>query len=277
MKNILSFDIEEWFHGVFQRNTSVPHVFRSDLNVPPLLDLLHEKGVKATFFVVGESLRDNRLLKRMVDDGHEIGFHTMDHKLLSEKTPDELAYELRSFRARVKDATGADCLGFRAPSFSLSKKTAWATECLAKEGYAYDSSIFPAKTPIYGNPGAPLTSYYMDREDPGSPGDSGVREFPLTVARYFGLNVPIAGGFYLRAIPEWLLGRMMRGSVGAGRPLVLYVHNWELDRSLPRYNLGFKANTYCYHNQEATWGRLVRLLEEFEFTTFAQALKESRQ
>ncbi len=276
--NILSFDIEEIFHGEFTR--SLPNLkrnFRSEENIFTILNILQEYKSKATFFIVGQSITDNGILSELVKKGHEIAFHTQDHIPLREKTYSSFRDELGSFRRRIRESTGSDCIGFRAPSFSLDRSTYWAVECLRREGYVYDSSVFPIRGPLYGLPSAPMTSYEISEKDPGSIGNSGIIEFPLTVTQVFGLRIPVAGGFYLRAIPLPILIPLLDRALKTNGTLIIYSHNWELDPKIENISLPLKAELYCYFNIKNTIEKLRFLLERYRFVRFVDALQRSGQ
>ena len=271
--NILSFDIEEIFHGEFTRNLpNMKRTYRSQDNIVNIIELLEEYKTKATFFVVSESISDDSILQEIVRKGHEIAFHTKDHIPLWEKEPESFRSELASFRHRVKEVAGSECVGFRAPSFSLDRSTYWAIDCLKKEGYEYDSSIFPIRGPLYGLPSAPLNQYELSGTDPGKKGNSGIFEFPLTVTKFFGIKVPVAGGFYLRAIPLPILTRLLDKAELTNKRLIIYSHNWELDPKVERLSLPLKAEFYCYYNIKNTMKKLRRVLERYRFGRFADAL-----
>jgi len=73
-----------------------------------LLDGLKERGVKVTFFMLGEMAGYNRrLVKRVYQEGHEIGCHTWNHKNLTKCTPEEILSELQTTFAELDRACGA--------------------------------------------------------------------------------------------------------------------------------------------------------------------------
>lgn len=271
--NILSFDIEEIFHGEFTRALPLQEKkFRSQENIAKIVDILQEFHTKATFFVVGESITDDNLVE-LSRKGHEIAFHTQDHLPLREKNPAKFQTELTAFKKRVVNVTGSDCIGFRAPSFSLDKSTCWAIGCLRKAGYKYDSSVFPIRGPLYGLHTAPLTSYEINERDPATKGNSGIIEFPLTVAKVFGIRIPVAGGFYLRAIPQPIMTQLMNRAVQVNGSLVIYLHNWEVDGRVEPFSLPRLADFYCYFNIRSTEEKIRLLLEKYRFVRFVDALR----
>ncbi|MFJ4465886.1 polysaccharide deacetylase family protein [Streptomyces sp. NPDC089424] len=77
-------------------------------NSPRLLDILKEKQVPATFFLLGKRHIEKfpELVRRMADEGHEVASHTWDHKILTELEPDEIREELRRPNEEIERLTG---------------------------------------------------------------------------------------------------------------------------------------------------------------------------
>lgn len=115
-----------------------------DVAVPRVLSFLAERGLRITFFVVGQDAarEENReALASLAAAGHEIGNHSFHHDswlhLYSEAEIDE---ELARAEEAIVQATGRRPLGFRGPGFSLSEAT---LRVLARRGYRYDASTLP--------------------------------------------------------------------------------------------------------------------------------------
>ena len=200
--NLLGIDFEDWFHPeLIQKSLKSEKKEPTVVNgIEKILDWLRKNDTFATFFVVGELLEFKPdLLDKIIGNGHEIGFHTMDHtRLDAPNFKEKFDEQLKQF-ARL---TNGKSKGFRAPSFSLGYSTAWALDVLIQNNYVYDSSIVPAKTRLYGVPNAEqkpykISSNILDRNDPAGK----LLEFPLLVTSIFGKKIPVAGGFYLRALP----------------------------------------------------------------------------
>jgi polysaccharide deacetylase family protein (PEP-CTERM system associated) len=272
----LSVDLEDWFHGDLLRglvppNERIPQVREA---VRPLVDLFARAGVRATFFTVGEVARDHPdLLRELAAAGHEIACHTMTHPNLWRLTPDDLRDELEQYREAIEQAVpGVDVLGFRAPMFSIDRRTAWALGVLRDGGFRYDSSVVPAWTPAYGVRDAPLDVYHASLWDPGRvDAQDGLLELPLTACAFGPLRVPTAGGVYLRLYPFALFRALLRRAART-RPLVLYVHPWETYAGTPRYPLAPWYRFGLYTNARHALGRLERLLQEFSFAPVREVL-----
>lgn len=83
---------------------------------PKLLDILKEKGVKATFFVLGQCVTANPdVLKRAADEGHEIGNHSYDHKAFTKGGAAGVASEVNQTNAAIESATGKKPVLVRPP------------------------------------------------------------------------------------------------------------------------------------------------------------------
>ncbi|WP_169089717.1 polysaccharide deacetylase family protein [Paenibacillus sp. PL91] len=86
-----------------------------------ILDILKEKGVKATFFVVGQQVSKNpEVLQRIVDEGHAVGNHTYNHKDLSKLNKQQIIEEVKTGDAAIKKAIGYTPAMVRAPYGAVS-------------------------------------------------------------------------------------------------------------------------------------------------------------
>jgi peptidoglycan/xylan/chitin deacetylase (PgdA/CDA1 family) len=81
-----------------------------------VLDVLAELGVPATFFCVGvNAQRHPRLLRRIADEGHSVGSHSMTHPHPKYLSPRQVRVEYTTGRAAVEQALGAPAPLFRPP------------------------------------------------------------------------------------------------------------------------------------------------------------------
>jgi len=258
--NILSIDVEEIFHGEYTQQYSCGLQYRTPNNIPEILNFLEECNVRATFFIVGEiAEKYPEVIKDIQKEGHEVAFHGWDHKPLWKLTPRQFREEVRIFKKLYPN-----CIGFRAPSFSLNNKTKWALKMLYEEGFLYDSSIFPTWTPLYGVYRAPSYPYYPSFEDISKQVEKGpIIEFPLATYSMFGLKVPIAGGFWLRFWSLDILKRGIKKLNKNGSPAVIFVHNWELDPETPILKLPGLNKFVTYYNQAKTTEKLYKIINEF--------------
>jgi polysaccharide deacetylase family protein (PEP-CTERM system associated) len=261
-----SFDIEDWFHSEFvpeaeRRAAPESIVLAGTLRI---LDLLRATNSRSTFFLLGDVVREHPvLLRRIVDEGHEVASHGMDHRPLWRLDADGFANQLDEFRRIVERILGHfPVSGYRAPCFSLDRTTAWALEVLRERGYAYDSSIFPAWTKLYGVPNAPVGIYRPARDDLARHDPQGsLVEFPVAVADAGLLRVPVAGGFYLRALPLAMFRRML-GAVQRRRPVALYLHPRECAPERIRLPLRGIAWVITYRGIGGMPAKVERLLRQ---------------
>jgi polysaccharide deacetylase family protein (PEP-CTERM system associated) len=200
-----------------------------------------------------------QIVMRVRDAGHEIALHGHTHRRVDAMTPDAFGAELDAGLAALWRAAGVRPCGHRAPYFSLRHDMGWAFAALAGRGFCYDSSVFPARTPlpIGGDPAAPPRPY--------RDAASGLMEFPVTTLRALGRAWPMGGGFYVRALPLAVARRAIRQANAAGAPAVLYVHPWELDTGQRYPHITARERITHYWGRAGLANKLRALLTEFPF------------
>ena len=280
--NGLSIDVEEWFHAELVRRFVQPDrgqrppERRAAWAIEPILLLLGRYEVKATFFVVGDVLRhESALIQRLWEEGHEIGCHGWSHRPLWGLDPEQFERELTEFDAAATAVLPVnEVIGFRAPTFSLDERSAWALDLLRARGYRYDSSIFPMRTGLYGVDGCPPGPYRPTAAElTRDHAEGDLIEFPMAVYRAGGFQIPVAGGFYLRAIPTGILANLLGRINAGGTPFALYLHPWEADAGTPRVErMGALQRWATYHNSERVLSKLEYLLQSFRFAPLRQVL-----
>lgn len=273
MRNALTVDLEDWFQvsnfdRVFPRSEWDDCPSRVEASTRRLLDLFERFDVRGTFFVLGwVADRFPHLVREVADRGHEIASHGYGHELVYTLDPDRFAHDVTRSIEVIEAACGARARGYRAPSFSIDQRSPWAFDVLVDCGFEYDSSVFPVHHPRYGVPTFARTPRRV-RTQRGQE----LPEFPMTTLRLLGRNWGASGGGYLRLLPLGFLKTAFRRMNAAGQPGVLYVHPWEIDPDQPRVKVGGIGRFTHYANLAATYGRLERLLAEFEFGTMQDAL-----
>ena len=269
MVNALTIDVEDYYHveafqSVIRREDwerCEPRVYKNTLKI---LDLLARHGIEATFFVLGwVAERTPDIVKEIQAAGHDVGSHGYAHQTIYKQTPDEFAEDLRRSLEVIEGITGEKVLGFRAPSFSVTKHSLWAIDIMQSFGLAYDSSVFPILHDIYGIPDAPRHPYQIA---------AGFWEFPMTTVRVLGRNIPIGGGGYLRIFPYWLTRWAIDRANSRRKPAVVYLHPWELDPGHPRVKTSMLNHIRHYINLEKTEPRLAALCTDFKFTSLRRLL-----
>ena len=268
--NILGIDFEDWFHPeLIQKyisdNNNEPKVIEG---IDRILELLRVHDTKATFFVVGELLEFKpELLDMILENGHEIAFHTMKHTRID--TPnfkEKFQEEIKQFHK----LTNGKSKGFRAPSFSLNTNSSWLIDVLEENDYVYDSSIVPAKTSLYGIPNAEKKPYKISSKFlEGNSNDGKIIEFPMMVTKFLGKKIPAAGGFYLRTLPSRIIENTIKSYEEKNMPGVFYIHSWELTPEfMPKMKLSKKDHFITFHNIDKAFNKMEDLLEKFQFTSF---------
>jgi polysaccharide deacetylase family protein (PEP-CTERM system associated) len=234
-------------------------------NTATILDLVAEAGVRGTFFVLGwVADRHPYLVRTIQRAGHEIACHGYWHRLIYQQTPAEFRADLRRARAVLEDITGTAVNAYRAPSFSITRRSLWALDILIEEGFRIDCSIYPTLHDRYGLADAPWWPHTIVRPA------GEILEFPLPVYRRLGFPVPVGGGGYLRLFPYAFTRHALRTINRQGRPFAVYVHPWEVDSEQPRLVRGpFRAFRH-YVNLRKTEARLRQLLRDFSFGTLGQ-------
>jgi len=274
--NILGIDFEEWYHPeLIKQNISKEKRNPSVINgIDKILDLLRKHETFATFFVVGELLEiQPDIFDKIIENDHEIGFHTMYHdRLDSPEYKEKFRDEIKKFA----ELTNHKSRGFRAPTFSLNNNSSWAIDILAENDYMYDSSVVPAKTSMYGLPGAQESPYKISSKNIEQHNSDGiVTEFPLLVTKFMGKKIPAGGGFYLRTLPTKIIKNAIKNYQKQEIPATFYIHSWELTPEyMPKIQLPIKENFITYHNIGKAYTRMNELLQQFQFTSFSNFISE---
>lgn len=271
LDNGLSVDVEEWFQvGAFE--TVIDRAdwdsleSRVERNCDTILAMFDDAGVKGTFFTLGwVAQRHPALIRRIVEQGHEIASHGWDHARVFRMDRIAFANDLAVSRRAIEDAAGVAVSGYRAPSFSIDARTPWAHEELAAQGYAYSSSVAPVVHDHYGWAEAPRFAF---RPVAGSD----LIEIPVTTALLAGRRLAAGGGGFFRVLPyafsRWAIRQVNRD----GHPAVFYFHPWEIDPDQPRVadapmrsrlrhytNLSVMADKLRLLAGQFAWGRMDAL------------------
>ena len=265
MLNALSVDIEDWFHvGAFEKTIRREDrdglVCRVEANTDAVLDLFAAANVKATFFTLGwVASRYPALIRRIADAGHEVASHGLDHIRVFTMTSDQFAEDLARTRKVLEDTSGVAVTGYRAPSFSIDKRTPWAHQVLADAGYSYSSSVAPVAHDHYGWPEAPRFAF---RPVAGS----GLIELPVTTAKFAGKTLAAGGGGFFRLLPYGFSRWAFKQVNAAGEPGIFYFHPWEIDPDQPRVpDAPMRSKIRHYTNLDVMAAKLNRMMAAFEW------------
>jgi polysaccharide deacetylase family protein (PEP-CTERM system associated) len=270
--HIMSVDVEDYFMveafaDSVSRDSWESRPSRVAMSTLRALDLFDKYNVKGTFFFVGwVAHKFPHLVREVHARGHELACHSYWHRTVYSLTPDEFRADTRAAVQKIEDAAGVKVLGYRAPSWSITKDCLWALDILAEEGFTYDSSIYPIHHDLYGVPGAQRFPYVHRLKHGYS-----LMEFPPSTVRLLGQNLPCAGGGYLRIFPLAYTHWAFRKFQGEYRErVVVYFHPWELDPDQPRIQEKLKSRFRHYTNLGGMKDRLQTLLQTYSFQPFRE-------
>ena len=265
VRNGLSVDIEDWFQvGAFEtvidRKDWDGLDRRVEANTDAVLQLFADAGAKATFFTLSWiAERHPALIRRIVEQGHEVASHGFDHKRVFLMSAKEFADDIARSKAVLEDLGGTAVTGYRAPSFSIDARTPWAHPALAAAGYTYSSSVAPVKHDHYGWPEAPRFAFKPVE-------GSNFVELPVTTARFAGRTLAAGGGGFFRLLPygfsRWAVSQVN----GEGQPAIFYFHPWEIDPDQPRLaHAPLRSKLRHYTNLTVMADKLKRVMTDFEW------------
>ena len=267
--NILTFDVEEWFHLLDFDATRTEaqwggYEVRIYKNVDRILGILDQTNTQATFFIIGWVAKTYPDLVRKIAEKYQIGCHTMNHQLVWQQTPEEFKSDVEEGVKMLEDITGKKVECFRAPGFSIRESEAWAFETLSELGIRYDSSVFPAKHAHGGMPSYPKTA-------PGIIEYHGIqmKEFPVSFKTIAGKHIVFSGGGYFRLFPYPLIKRWTRESNGY---LLSYIHPRDLDAGQPMIKSLPTARKFkSYYGLKGAEQKLRQWLTDCHFIDIATA------
>jgi polysaccharide deacetylase family protein (PEP-CTERM system associated) len=277
---ILSFDVEE--HHLIEAASglriepSLEAHYRARLEpeIHWLLNQLAKHEIKATFFIVGRIAQHSPgLVQAIHRAGHEVASHSWEHRRVHNFDPVSFRDDVRKSRDALEQVTGEPVVGYRAPTFSVVRQTAWALDVLAESGLLYDSSIYPVHHDRYGVPHAPRAPFRARGEK------TTMLEMPPATLRLLDTNIPVGGGGYFRLFPLVLLKRALQQiHVDCHPPVaMLYFHPWEFDPAQPRLPLSFVRRFRTYVGVNRTQARLRNFLSCHDKRCFWRAVDVARR
>jgi len=302
IKNYLTIDVEDYFQvSAFEECVThkgwESYPSRVENNTERILSLLEKHQVKGTFFILGWTAEKfPQLVKKISSKGHEIACHSYYHRLVYNLTPEEFRQDTRKAKDVLEQITGRPVLGYRAPSYSITKNSLWALHILRELGFYYSSSVFPVYHDRYGMPHAPrypflwnldsttpqivdmkgetvreILDYFATEALSGTVNKTSslLLEIPISTSLVFKKNLPVSGGGYFRLFPYWFTRRALQQiNNKEKKPFIFYLHPWEVDPEQPRMaNATPRSRFRHYLNLHRTYERLEKLLHDFSFTS----------
>jgi polysaccharide deacetylase family protein (PEP-CTERM system associated) len=280
--NILTFDVEEWFHLLDFDATRTEadwgkYEVRIHENVERVFRILEDTNTKATFFIIGWIAKTYPELVRKIADKYQIGSHTMTHQLVWQQSKKEFKEDVSASIKLLEDITGKKVECFRAPGFSIRESEAWAFETLAELGIQYDSSIFPAPASHGGMP-----SYGAAKPSVVETNGIQMKEFPIPYHTFAGQHIVFNGGGYFRLMPYGVIRKWTKEIVGQACNeekgtldegyCLSYIHPRDLDAGQPMLEgLPAARKFKSYVGLKGAENKLRKYLKEFPFTDIATA------
>lgn len=266
--NALTFDIEEWFHlPNIERIKPIREWLdfeeRIVKNVEKILNNLNHFNIKATFFILGWVAEHYpKIVKKIANDGHEIGTHGYYHLPVFSQKPGDFEKDLVKSIDIIESVTGKKVLGHRAPFFSIKEDCDWAFDIISKCGLKYDSSIFPT----YRSNGGITSGRFKEENIFFIKTKHGkLLEFPLSMFKIFGKNIPVCGGGYFRAYPYALTNFGLKSLNDKNKSFMLYFHPRDFDPNQPVLNIPFYQKMKSYIGLRTSENKFKKLLSSFNF------------
>lgn len=261
--NILTFDIEDWFHILDHEPTNKISEWdnfesRIQIGVEHIIDVLNEKNIQASFFVVGWVVKKYpQIIRKISDYGHSIGSHTHFHQLVYKQNKNEFKNDVEMSVKAIEDCVGRKVENFRAPGFSITEDNKWAFDVLFELGIKRDSSIFPA-TRAHGG----FESFPSSKPLIISNNGLEIKEFPINCYSLLNKNIVFSGGGYFRLLNYLIVKNLTLRS----DYVMAYFHPRDFDTKQPLIpGLSFFRRFKCYVGINSCKRKLLKWLDDFEF------------
>lgn len=270
--NILTFDIEDWFHILDNSSTRSEHHWtkfetRLQHNLDNILGLLQDNNQKATFFCLGWiAMKYPQAIKDIVAAGHQVGTHSHLHQLVYQQSKAEFKNDLLQSIAAIEDTTGTKVSIYRSPGFSIKESCLWAFEILLEAGITIDCSVFPAVRAHGGLPGVSIAQPFK-LQTPGGY----LKEFPMSVYRIGPFRFVFSGGGYFRLFPYKAIELLMSRSSYT----MTYFHPRDFDPDQPILeDLSMIRKMRSYYGLRGSLNKLSELIRKFPFYSLEEADKK---
>jgi len=270
--NILTFDIEDWFHILDNDASKTEKQWnkfepRLEQNIDKIFKLLDDNNQDATFFVIGWVARKYpHIVKKISDLGYEIATHSDLHQLAYEFNRQQFKDDLEKSIKSIEDVSGKKVRTYRAPGFSIKKENLWAFDELIKQGIEIDCSIFPAKRSHGG------LEEFGHAEPARIETKNGIlKAFPINIYQVLGQNIVFSGGGYFRLFPYPLIKAMMKRS----EYVMTYLHPRDFDPEQPILEgLNAIRRFKSYYGLGSSLEKLERLIQDFDFVSLSEVDKQ---
>ena len=270
--NILTFDIEDWFHILDNESTkSVKQWSKFDsrihIGMESIFNILEASKGSATFFIVGWIVEKHpEIIREISDRGYEIGSHSHLHQLVYNQNRKTFIDDVGRSIKTIEDCTGKKVSNFRAPGFSITEKNKWAFDVLHNLGITKDSSVFPARRahgglPSYGTAIPSIIEY----------NGLNLKEFPINTHTVLGNSLVFSGGGYFRVLPY----RFIKTWTKKSDYVMSYFHPRDFDFAQPIVpGLSMERRFKSYVGIKNCKPKLERWLNDFDFIDIDTANKK---
>jgi polysaccharide deacetylase family protein (PEP-CTERM system associated) len=261
---IMSIDLESWihrpiFHVPLERQTRREDGGFIPRAVELLLEELATARAKATFFCLGSVAEwYPSTIDEIAAEGHELAVHGYTHRPLHEHTR-------ASFEDEVKKTVDLltrgreQPIGYRAPTFTYAP---FLYEVLERQGFKYDSSVLPIKTPLYN-----WSMYSSSAPFWVTPR---ILEIPLSIHKVALLGRVPVGGIYFRLLGGLVDSALLKRVERTQGIAIFYIHPWEILDS-PHVALPLPKRVLAYHRIPSLRA-YERVLRSFPWTNFRDSL-----
>ena len=280
MKNplILFVDLDEWYHCRWATGSSssrwssvndcLRDTYHSDKPVGEILeptlwilDCFREHNVRVTFAILGEVAQwYPDLVKQIAQEGHNIACHGMHHQDITLLSRQQFSEELAQARHILEETSGKRVVGFRAPNLIV---TEWLPKVLVEQGFAYDSSICPARNPskFKGQSHAPRRPYQVSLNSMCRRGNSYLVEIPVSVFPF--LRMP-GGQSIMTRILGWQWTSITLDSALRSGPACYYMHPYEFNPTQGLHDMNLNERFFLLRTGTYMKSNLKKLLRKYE-------------
>ena len=269
---VFSIDVEEWYHLEYFKNSKTDKKKSVMDGLHTFIKIVDKHNIKASFFIVGELIQTlKKTIKNLDIEGHDIGLHSYFHKRPVEQNINEFIKDTKDTLLQMKSILPNNSFGYRSPCFAIDRER---LDEVIKLGIQYDASKITQKEhPLYVN----LDLDGFEKQERDIYKKDFFKVFEVSTIKFLGVNIPIAGGGYLRIIPWpiyiWLLKKYLKESTFINffiHPFELSSMNFDLPVNTP-YLTKFRYN-YKRNKVEKRLNRIIELLKEndYNFKTFSQ-------
>lgn len=269
--NVLTFDVEDWFHlldnpATEDQSTWDSRESRVERNVDRILGFLADHEIRATFFCLGWiALKYPGVISKINAAGYEIGSHSFAHRQVSHESPFGFAEDLRRSIRVLEDATGKKVRAYRAPGFSITRSNSWAFDILIANGIEIDCSLSRShfNSRAQGFAQGPLWLKC---------GAGRLKEFPLSQAHFGGMDLTCASSGYFRLLPY----RLIRAHLSRCRYSMSYFHprDFDVGQPIPEH-ISPLRKLKSGIGQHSAMAKLGRMVEDFSFVDLQQATEKT--